>query len=112
MHKGPRPNDAKNPYVWLRPLQHFVWDYILSVECDALFPTYADISSPQRNIVSPLSENMHRTMAASVRPTRSDMPICCGVLVLAYSIGAVVLEVVAYELASCIRSQPLDANPT
>ena len=32
---------------------------------------------------NPLSPNMHRTMARSVLPTRSDTPICCGVLVAA-----------------------------
>ena len=56
-------------------------------ECGALFPRNAavNINSPQRNFGSPLSASMHRTIAARVLPTRSDIPICCGVLVLANS---------------------------
>ena len=56
-------------------------------KCGALLPrnVAVSINSPQRNLGSPLSASMHRTIAAGVLPTRSDMPICCGVLVLAYS---------------------------
>ena len=56
-------------------------------ECGALLPrnAYVNINSPHRNFGSPLSASIHRTIAARVLPTRSDMPICYGVLVLAYS---------------------------
>ena len=56
-------------------------------EGGALLPRKAsvNINSPQRNFGSPLSASMYRIIAARVLPTRSDMSICCGVLILAYS---------------------------
>ena len=57
-------------------------------ECGTLLPRNAavNISSPHRNFGSPLSASIHRTIAARVLPSCPDMPIYCGVLVLAYSI--------------------------
>ena len=56
-------------------------------ECRALLPgnVAVIINSSHTNFGSPLSAKLHRTIAEIVLSTRSDMPICCGVLVLAYS---------------------------
>ena len=56
------------------------------VEYDALLPRNAavNIDSPQRNFGSPLSASMYGTITAIVLLC-ADMPICCGVLVLAFS---------------------------
>ena len=56
-------------------------------DCGALLPKNpaVNINTPKRLFGSPLSASMRRTIAARVLPTRSDMPICCGVLVLVCS---------------------------
>lgn len=56
-------------------------------ECSALFSEEAalSISSTQRNFGNPLSATVHRIVETRICATHSDMIICCGVLVLAYS---------------------------
>ena len=56
-------------------------------ECDARLPRDAavNINSPHRNFGGPLPASIHRTIAARVLPTHSDMPIFRGVWVLSYS---------------------------
>lgn len=46
-----------------------------------------NINPPHRNLGCPLSASINRTIAARVLPTRSDIPISCGVLALAHSSG-------------------------
>ena len=87
-------------------------------ECGALLPrnTAVNIDSPHRNFGSPLSASIHRTTAARILPTRSDMPICCGVLALVLErhprLNEVVLELLADEFTSLVHPQPLDAETT
>ena len=56
-------------------------------ECGALLPRNAtvNINSPKKNFDIPLSASTHPTISARGFQPRSDMPIFCGVLVLATS---------------------------
>ena len=87
MHEGPGTDDSKKSQTRLRSVKHLYGDCMPIAACGALLPRNAavNINSPYTIFSSPLSASIHRTIGARVLPARSDMPICCGVLVLACS---------------------------
>ena len=90
-------------------------DYVLSAECGVLFPTYIamNISLHQRSFVSSHTPDHGRERSSdSPRHAHLLRRVSADVLQHHSRLGAVVLEVVADELASYIRPQPLDANST
>ena len=80
---------------------------MLSTEWGTRFPTYApaNISCRQKNIGSPLSASIHRTLTVSIPSARSDMPVCCGVLVLAFSSN------IPVWLHRSLKSLPMNSPP-
>ena len=87
MDKRPRADDSELRKVGVFAVKHLCGSSILNAECGIRVHRYDAIimSSPHRNGGSPLSKSMQRTIPHNVRPTRSNSPFCCSVLVAANS---------------------------